>query len=283
MKNTLLAALCLSAMSLSAQIETPQPSPSASFKQTVGLTEIEVEYSRPAKRDRVIFGDLVPYNEVWRTGANKNTIFSTSDVLIFGKDTLKPGSYALYSKPMEANSWEVIFYKNTENWGTPSKWNDEMVALSVKSSNVNLSDVTESFTISVDAVKSGSAILSLTWDKTKAMIPFTVPTKERVFASIDKVMNGPTANDYYAAADFYLSEKKDLDQALVWINKALDMRKDTPFWILRKKSLIQAELGDYKGAIETAKVSMEAARKAEYMNYVKFNEESIKEWSAKLK
>ena len=196
-RKMIFAAFCLSAMSLSAQIETPQPSPSASFTQTVGLTEVEVEYSRPAKRDRVIFGDLVPFDEVWRTGANKNTLFSTDDILIFGKDTLTPGTYALFTKPVKGNAWEIMFYTDTENWGTPEKWDAEKVAVSVKSSNVTLNDAVESFTISVDDVATDGATLSLTWDKTKANIPFTVPTKEKVLANIDKVMSGPSANDYY--------------------------------------------------------------------------------------
>jgi tetratricopeptide (TPR) repeat protein len=96
-------------------------------------------------------------------------------------------------------------------------------------------------------------------------------------------MSGPSSGDYYKAADFYLSQKMELPTALDYINKALDMREDKPFWYLRRKALIQAELGDYKNAIETAKLSLAAAEKANYDGYIKSNKKSIEEWSKKLK
>jgi len=284
MKKILMAALCLGSFSLSAQISTPQPSPAAKTWQTVGLTEVTVEYSRPAKRDRVIFGDLVPYDKMWRTGANKNTMITVSDVLIFGKDTLKAGTYAIFTKPKSGKSWDVYFYTDTENWGTPGKWDDSKVALKATAIVGKMNTVTESFTIGVDNVTSGGADLTFTWDQTRATVPFTVPTKETVIANINSVMNGPSANDYYRAADFYLSEKMELPTALKYINKALDMTEgDAPFWQLRRKALIQAELGDYKNAIATAKLSLASAEKAGNDGYVKMNKESIEEWNKKMK
>ena len=140
-KKIFIAAVCFGTVVATAQIKTPQPSPAASFSQTVGLTEVEVEYSRPAKRDRVIFGDLVPYNDLWRTGANKNTIFTTSDMLIFGKDTLNAGTYALFTTPAEGSTWKVIFYTNSENWGTPEKVDQELVAITVDANVKSTDDV----------------------------------------------------------------------------------------------------------------------------------------------
>src|SRR3989338_5458802 len=274
MKRILTLTLALSAFGLNAQIVTPQPSPASTLKQTVGITEVEINYSRPAKRGRVVFGDLVPFDEVWRTGANKNTLITTSDVLVFGKDTLKAGTYAIFTKPGKS-SWEIYFYTDTENWGTPEEWNAAKVALTVKAEAINKSESVESFTIQLENVESNGAILSFMWDKVDVNVPFKVMTSERVMANIAKVMSGPSANDYYRAADFYLSEKKELDKALEWINTSLSMQKDQPFWVLRRKSLIQAELGDYKGAIETAKVSLEAAKAAKNDAYVKMNEASI--------
>lgn len=279
----MIALLCLGSFSLSAQITTPQPSPAAKFSQTVGLTEVEVVYSRPAKRDRVIFGDLVPFDKKWRTGANKNTEITVSDVLIFGEDSLEAGTYAIFTTPKSGKSWDVYFYTDTENWGTPEEWNDDNVALKTTATVSKMSTVTESFTIGVDNVTMDGAELSFTWDKMKAVVAFTVPTKETVMADINKVMNGPTSGDYYKAADFYLSQNMELPTALEYINKALEMRKDKPFWYLRRKALIQAELGDYKNAIETAKLSMAGAKEANYENYIKMNQESIEEWSKKVK
>ncbi len=279
----MIALLCLGSFSLSAQITTPQPSPAAKAWQTVGLTEVTVEYSRPAKRDRVIFGDLVPYDKMWRTGANKNTMITVDNVLIFGKDSLEAGTYAIFTTPKNGKSWDVYFYTDTENWGTPEEWNDDNVALKTTATVSKLSSVTESFTIGIDNVKMDGAELSFTWDKVKAVVAFSVPTKEAVMADINKVMNGPSAGDYYKAADFYLSQKMELPTALEYINKALDMREDKPFWYLRRKALIQAEMGDYKNAIETAKLSLAAAKEANYEDYIKSNQESIEEWSKKVK
>lgn len=280
MKNLLIAATLFTATIVTAQIKTPAPSPAAKTMQTVGLTDVTVEYSRPAKKGRTIFGDLVPFDKMWRTGANKNTVITTSDILIFDKDTLQAGTYAIFATPMK-EAWEIIFYTNTENWGAPEKLDDKKVALTTKAMVSTTAEVTESFTISIDNVSANGAHLVFSWDKTKAKVPFAVATKTTVMANIEKTMAGPTAADYYAAGDYYYSQKKDLKQALEWVSKGIDMRGGSPFWMLRKKSLIQAELGDYKGAIETAKLSLEGAKKANYDNYIKMNEASIKEWSAK--
>lgn len=283
MKNIFIALTCATAFSASAQITTPQPSPGATVKQTVGLTEIEINYSRPSKKGRTIFGDLVPMDEIWRTGANKNTTISTDKMMIFGKDTLHAGTYAIYTKPMKGK-WNVMFYTDTENWGNPETWDDTKVALTVSAEVKQMNDVTESFTIGIEDLTSKGASLTFTWDKTKAVVGFAVATEAQVTAAIDKVMAGPSSRDYYLAAEYYLTEGKDMKQALEWINKSIEMDGgDAKFWVLRRKALIQAELKDYKGAIETAQKSLEGAKAANYDNYIKMNTESIEEWSKLVK
>ena len=277
----MIAIACLGTLSLTAQITTPQPSPAAKSWQTVGLTEVDLDYSRPHMRDRVIFGDLVPFDKMWRTGANKNSMITVSDMLIFGEDTLKAGSYAIFTMPKNEKAWEVYFYSDTENWGTPEKWNEEMVAVKTMANVSALASNAESFTIGIENVTMDGAELSFSWEKTKATVSFSVPTKDAVISSINKVMAGPGSGDYYKAADYYLTQKMELKTALNYINKALDMREDKPFWYLRRKALIQAELGDFKGAIATAKLSMEEAKKANYEAYVTSNQKSIDEWSKK--
>lgn len=261
----------------SAQVAAPQASPVAKVEQKVGLTDVTVQYSRPSKRNRVIFGDVVPFNEIWRTGANENTKITFSDIAVFGKDTLKPGTYALYTKPGK-DSWEVIFYNDFSNWGTPETWDETKVALRVTAKTKQLGDAMETFTISVDPVETTGGNISLTWDKTQVVVPFTLTTDAKVMASIKKAMAGPSGNDYYSAANYYLTTKKDMNQALEWINKAVDMRPEA-YWMQRTKSLIQAELGDKKGAIETAKKGVVAAEKGENPDYVKMFNTSITEWS----
>ncbi|WP_300436493.1 DUF2911 domain-containing protein [Christiangramia sp.] len=268
--------LCIS-ISLNAQIDAPQPSPSAKIEQKVGLTDISVEYSRPGMRGRTIFGDLVPYGEVWRTGANANTkITFSDDVKINGKE-LKKGSYALYTIPSE-DSWEVMFYTATDNWGVPQEWDESKVALKATAETMEMPMTMETFTIMIDDLKNDSASLNFIWENTIAMLEMEVPTDSKTMASIEKVMNGPTANDYFAAGSYYHEAGKDLEKAYKWVSKATEMAGDQAFWMLRRKSLIEAEMGKKQEAIATAKKSLASAEKANNADYVKMNKESIAEW-----
>ncbi|MBC9813849.1 DUF2911 domain-containing protein [Crocinitomicaceae bacterium CZZ-1] len=281
MKRIAIAAILTASFGANAQIKTPALSPLGEVEQTVGLTEIDIEYSRPSKRGRTVFTDIVPYGEVWRAGANKNTTIVTDDHLVFGKDTLKAGSYAIFIKP-EAAKWTVYFYANTENWGTPEKWDDKLVAVKVEAP-VQSGNVVETFTIGFDKVEIDGAHLTFAWDKTHVSVPFKVINGPKVEASIKATLSGkPTAGDYYRAADYYVNSNGDMKQALEWMNKSIELSgENVPFYFLRKKALIQANLKDFKGAIETAKLSSEAAKKANNEEYVKMNEASIKEWSKK--
>lgn len=264
-----------------AQVKTPQASPFSKTEQVVGLTNVEIEYSRPGVKGRTIYGDLVPFGKHWRTGANANTIIGfNNDVEINGKK-LTAGKYALFTTP-KADSWDVIFYNDTNNWGLPQKWDDAKVALTTTVKPVALSGSVETFTIEVSNITNNSATLDLVWEKTRVSVPFNVPTQDLAMASIEKTLAGPSMSDYFSAAQYYYQSDKDMKKALLWINNAVSMTpagKDTPFWYLRLKSLIQAKLGDKKGAIETAKYSLEGAKKAGNADYEKMNKESIAEWS----
>lgn len=280
MKRIAIAAIMMAAFGANAQIKTPALSPLGKVEQTVGLTNISIEYSRPSKRERTVFPEVVPYGTLWRAGANKNSILTNDDQLVFGKDTLKAGSYAIFIKP-EVNNWTVYFYKNTENWGVPANWDEKLVAAKVTVPTQTVNTV-ETFTINFEKIEIGGALLVFSWDKTSVSIPFTVVNGPKVEASISKILNGPVAADYYRAADYYHNTNGDLKQALEWMNKSIELSGDNvPFYFLRKKALIQANLKDYKGAIETAKLSIEGAKKANNDEYVKMNEASIKEWSKK--
>ncbi len=279
MKNLVSGIVILAAFVANAQVKTPALSPLAKLEQTVGLTVINIEYSRPSARGRAVFPEVVAYDEIWRTGANKNSMITISDALIFGKDTLKTGSYSIFTKPSKKN-WTVYFYKTTDNWGNPEKWEESNIALQV-AADVTSIPKTETFTISVDQVGIDGATLAFAWDVVGVQIPFKVLTDSRVEESIKKTLAGPTANDYYRSADYYYNSKKDMKTALEWINKALAMQTNAPYWQLRRKSQIQAELKDYKGATETAKLSLEKAKAEGNDDYIKMNEASIAEWSKK--
>ncbi|MEZ4840468.1 MAG: DUF2911 domain-containing protein [Flavobacteriaceae bacterium] len=276
-KKLFLLSLFAGILTASAQIKTPAPSPSSTLKQVVGLTDVTVEYSRPSMKGRKVFGDLVPYGEVWRTGANANTKVTFGNDVIIAGDTLKKGTYALYTKPA-AQTWDVYFYSDTNNWGNPQKWDDSKVALKTSAKVEEMPMPIETFTITIDDLKDNSAVLGMLWENAYVGVKFDVPTDKIATESIVAVMGGPTANDYYNAAMYYRNSGKDLKQALTWVTKATELNKEA-FWMMREKSLIHAAMGDKKAAIEAAKKSLESAKKANYAPYVKMNEESIAEWS----
>lgn len=281
MKKIILAlAICCSTLSMTAQVKTPAPSPKCTIDQMVGLTEVNVEYSRPSKKGRTIFGDLVPYGKLWRTGANQNTMVTFSDDVVINGQTLKKGKYALYTTP-KVDMWEVIFYTDTDNWGTPENWNVNKVALSTNVDAKMLTNTVETFTIGINGLDNNYGFLEISWDKTLVSLKFEVPTQKTAMASIEKALAGPTSGDYFSSAQYFYQSNGDMNKALEYVNKAIDMNKDKPFWYTRQKSLIQAKLGDKKGAIETAKISLAAATAAKNDDYVKMNNDSIAEWSKK--
>mgnify|MGYP001812265714 FL=1 len=270
--------LLIGAFTLQAQIQTPQPSPSSKVHQTVGLSELAVDYSRPAMRGRTIFGDLVPYGKLWRTGANMRTKFTTStDLKIDGKE-LKKGSYAILSIPNK-DAWEIIFYTEYAAGGAPAQLDESKVALRFSAKTNPMEWPAENFTIGFGDLADGvSGNMYIMWDKTMVMVKIETPTDEMAVKSIENVMAGPSANDYFSAASYYRSSGKDLNKALEWASKAVEMNPNA-FWMSRQKSLIQADLGDKSGAIATAKMSLAAAEKAGNADYTKMNQESIAEWS----
>lgn len=273
-------AVFIASLSVEAQIKVPQASPKSTLIQKVGLTDVEIEYSRPSAKGRVIFGDLVPFGKVWRTGANANTTISFSEDVVINGANLKKGKYALYVTP-KADEWEIFFYTDTNNWGNPEKWDDSKVALKASAKTELLNRHVETFTIGINNTDNNFANLEFSWEKTLVALKFEVPTQKIAMESIDKVLAGPSAVDYYNAANYYFTSNGDLNKALTYVSKAYDMHEKKPYWYSRLKSQIQAKLGDKKAAVETAKISLEAAKGANNADYVKMNEDSIKEWSKK--
>ena len=260
-----------------AQVQTPQPSPAAEVKQTVGLTEFEVRYSRPSMRGRKIVGELVSFGSVWRTGANKNTTISFSDPVKVGGKELAAGTYALFTRPGKS-MWEVFFYTDTDNWGAPAEWDANKVAATIEASPQNTNAV-ETFSIWFSDLTNNDGVLNMAWEDTKIAIKIEVPTVKKAMASIKKALNNnPKARDYYSSAVYYLQEGQDLPQAKEWINKAISM-DDEPYWYFRQQSLILAALNETEAAIAAAKKSLERAEKAGNWDYVKMNKASIAEWS----
>jgi Protein of unknown function (DUF2911) len=258
-----------------AQLETPAPSPASTVTSKVGMTEIKIEYSRPAMKGRKIFGgDVVPFGDLWRTGANGATKVTTTDsITIMGKGLAK-GTYVLLTKPGK-DSWEIIFNKNPAVSVFAYKPEDDVVKVNVKTINNPLT--VESFTMGVSNITNTSADIEISWENTVVRIPFTNDVDSKVMAQIKQKLDGPSQNDYFAMSQYYFDSGKDAKQALDFVDKAI--AKGERFWMLRHKSLVQAKLGDKKGAIESAKRSLALAQEAKNNDYIRMNEKSIAEWS----
>ncbi len=277
-KIIVILAMMIANYVIEAQVKTPQPSPKSTLTQVVGLTNVEITYSRPSAKGRDVFNNLVPFGKLWRTGANENTTISFSDDVVIDGKTLPKGKYALFTIP-RADKWEIVFYSSTDNWGTPETWDETKVALRTSVKSEGLERFVESFTIGINNLDNNFGVLELSWEKTVTSIKFEVPTQKTAMASIDKALAGPSAGDYFSSAQYLFQSNGDLAKALTYINKAIEMNKDKPFWYTRLKSQIQAKQGDKKGAIETAKQSLAAAEIAKNQDYVKMNKDSIEEWS----
>ena len=265
-----------------AQIKTPAPSPVCKISQEVGLGKVEIEYSRPSAKGRAVIGELVPYNEMWRTGANASTKINFTEDVTFGGVAVPKGNYALYTVP-NRNEWELILYKNTTFWGTPDKdFVETDVAARVKAPAKSVKDVVETFTMNVGNITNSSADLQLMWENTSVSVPMIFNTDTKVLADIKAQMEGPSANTYYQSARYYYEEKKDMKQALEWADKSLEIGGDK-FWILRLKANILGELGRYQEAIATAEKSTALAQKEGNADYPRMNTRSIADWKVKMK
>ncbi|MBR39794.1 MAG: dihydrolipoamide dehydrogenase [Flavobacteriaceae bacterium] len=266
------------------QINTPRVSPASEVEQMVGLTEIEIEYSRPSMRGREVFGNLVPFGKVWRTGADNSTKISfDTDVIISGK-TIQSGTYSIFSIPNK-ESWEIIFYSDVELWGVPRDWSENKIVFSsmfdVK--KLKKSNTVETFTISFNDLTNNDVNISISWENTSVDIKIEVPTRSMVESDINKVLSdNPKSSDYYAAAVFYRQENINLDKALEWMNKAIEMNESPRFWQYRQQSLIMAANDKFADAVDAAKKSLNLAIEADNQDYIKMNRESIAEWSKKL-
>lgn len=259
------------------QIQTPAPSPTAEYKQKVGLTDVMVQYSRPSAKGRTIFGAdknaIVPFGTIWRTGANSATKLSFGDDVKLGGQAVKKGDYALLTTP-GATEWKIMLYPyESTNWGS---YPEKTPAVTIMAKPTKLASKVETFTIDLNDQQANLAHLDLIWEMTKVSVPLEVEVEKKVMANIERVMGGPTANDYFQAASYYHDNKKDLNQALAWIKKANE--KDPQYWMLRREALILADLGRKPDAIAAATRSLEMAKKAKNDEYVRMNEASIAEW-----
>ncbi|MBK9762264.1 MAG: DUF2911 domain-containing protein [Flavobacteriales bacterium] len=250
--------------------DLPQPSPLGKVEQVVGLTNVSVTYSRPSAKGRTIFGELVPMDAVWRTGANKATLFTTDGTIMIDGQKLEKGEYSLFTIPHK-ETWEIIFNKNMELWGEDDRKEEEDV-LRVKAPTAKCND-TETFTIEIADVKDDKASLVLRWANTEVRLPIEAPATEQGIANIQKALAEPDVKSggYNGAARFALDRNVMTKEALEWATKSVAMEKK--FYNVHTLARAQAANGMNKEATATAEESMKLAQEAKNEAYVKMNRE----------
>lgn len=256
----------------SQQLRTPAASPSANLKQDFALSSIEISYSRPAVKGRIIFGDLVPYGKVWRTGANSATTITFGEDVTVGGKAVKAGKYGLLTIP-GAKEWTVILSRQTDVT-SPAAYKEEQDVARITVNTSSLSTAVENFTIQIGNITNSTCELWISWDKTVVAVPISVDVDSQVMRQIDRlVMND--SRPYFPAAMYYMENNKDLNKALEWFNKAAQ-NDPKAFWIFHQKANCLAKLGRKAEAIETAQQSMALAKEAKNEDYVKLNQDLIK-------
>lgn len=235
-----------------AQLKSPNASPRSNISQIIGLVSVNLDYSRPSKKSREIFGGLVPYNKIWRTGANNPTTISFSDYVKINNQLISAGEYHLYSVPTES-TLDLVIYEKTDAWGSLPTFDKSKVIARVSSDFIDLPNTVETFTISFENISNNGSTLNIMWDNKLAIYNIDALTKDKMINNINNVMNNnPSSNDYSKAAMYYFEEDIDIEKAMEWINKAYKDSDDLRYWHLRYKALIYEKAGKLNKALEYA-------------------------------
>jgi len=256
------------------QLKVPAPSPSQTIKQAFGLSDITIDYSRPGVKGRVIYGDVVPFGKVWRTGANATTkITFGDDVKLEGKD-VAAGTYGIYTLPNK-DSWDIMLYKDLTLGGDVANYKpeNELLRFTVKPSM--LANKVETFTINIADVTPSSANIELLWEQTRIAFKVTTEIDTKIMKNIEASVI-KDSRPYYQAANYYLDNDKDLNKALEWVNKAIEQNPKA-YYMVHTKAKIQNKLKDYAGAMASAEQSIALAKEAKSDDYVRLNEKLIAE------
>lgn len=276
MRKTVISA-CLLVLAYAAgaqQLKTPAPSSTQTIKQDFGLASIELSYSRPGMKGRKIFGDLVPYGKVWRTGANNATTISFGDEVTIGGQKIAAGKYGLLTIPDKA-TWTIIITKQLDVT-SPAAYKQENDVVRVQAKPEGLKNKVENFTMQFANVRSNACDLQIMWDQTAVTLPLTTEVDSKVMAQISEIMakDDKKSLPYFSAALYYMENGKDLNQALEWFNKAIEQNAKA-FWVFHQRANCLAKLGKKQEAIESANKSIELAKEAKNDDYVALNEKLL--------
>jgi hypothetical protein len=273
LKRMLICALLFITVAADAQnLRTPAPSPTQTIKQDFGLGSIELSYSRPNMRGRKIYGDLVPFGAVWRTGANSATTITFSDEVLIGGTKVPAGKYGILTVPGKDN-WTVIVTKQTDVTSPAAyKQENDVVRVQVKPTTI-AGSAFETFSMQFLNVKPTSTDLAIMWDNTLVTLPITADIDTKIMAQIDAAMNGDN-RPYFQSAMYYLETGKDLNQAVAWFDKAIAQNPNA-FWVYHQKANALAKQGKKEEARKTAMKSIELAKAQNNNDYVQLNEKLL--------
>jgi hypothetical protein len=246
------------------ELKLPVLSPSATIIQDISTSRIQIDYSRPSARGRKVFGDLVPYSSVWRTGANAATKVTFGEDVEIAGIQVRAGSYSLYTIP-DQQQWEIIINKNTGNWGANGyDTKDDVVRMKVPVQST--SGLVETFTITVSSIAFSSCTIDLSWENTLVRIPVTINNQSRLTTAIDKAINNPTI-PYQPAAAYLYETNQQLDKALEYATLASE-KNPKAYWIQMLRARIAARLGNVNVVKEAVAKTIElvkgTASEAEY-------------------
>ena len=256
-----------------AQLKTPAPSPTQTIKQDFGLSNIELSYSRPGVKGRKIFGDLVPFGKVWRTGANSATTISFADAVTIGGTKVPAGKYGILTIP-DKKSWTIIITKQTDVTN-PADYKQDQDVVRVEARTMDMDEKVETFTMQFADVKPSTCELHLMWDKTAVALPIASDVETKVMAQIDQLMNKDN-RPYYTAALYYMENGKDLNQALAWFDKAVEMQTEA-YWVHHQRANCLAKLGKKDEAKAAAEKSKSLAIAQKNDDYVRLNDKLLAE------
>jgi hypothetical protein len=276
----LLAAAFLAGASSGADLKLPRPSQKAQVMQTVGLTDVTITYSRPGVKGRVIWGELVPYDKVWRTGANEATSISFSTDVKVNGSTLKAGTYSMHTIPTK-DEWTVIFNTKADLWGSYA-YNDSADALRIQV-KPEPHEFTEWMQFSLPAIASEKAMIALDWENLRVPFEIEVNTIEQGLTNARAAMASLAPDDHQTAfrcASFAFQSNAALGEAREWIDKSISIKET---WLnLRVKADMLAKEGKTPEAIEFAERAIEKGREDAPPEEITKIEKQVSDWKAKM-
>lgn len=253
-------------------LKLPALSPGAKISQDFSTSNIEITYSRPSARGRKVFGEVVAYDAVWRTGANSATKIKFGEDVTVGGIAVKAGEYALYTIP-SSNEWEVILNKGVGNWGNMGYETAQDVAR-FKVKPMALANTVSTFTIEIGNITFNSCSIDLMWEKTGVSIPVKADNETRLATSIDKAINNPNI-PYWQAANYYFETNQKLDVAYDYVKKAIEQNPKA-FYMWHMKAKMAMKLNKKAEAKEAAEKSIETAKGSAFeADYVRNNQKIL--------